>query len=138
MTVPKWPATLPRTAAQEGFSYGFADGRLKTQMDAGPGKMRRRFSAAAKPVEMQLVLDETGLARLEDFWDVDTKGGSLPFWISDIVYQKLLVNPDGTPILPEPEPIRGLPWLAMFATAPKAVPWGGLYWRVSFTLSVMP
>lgn len=139
MTVPTWPANLPRTAAQDGFSYDFGDGRLRTQTDAGPGKMRRRFSAVSKPVAMQMILSEAQLHRLEDFWEVDTRGGVLPFWMQNIVYQSLVIQPDGSPLLPEPEPVRGLPWLAMFGSgAPRVVPFGGLLWRVSFNISVMP
>lgn len=78
-----WPETLPQRALAEGYSEGFRDGRLQTAPEAGPPKMRRRVSSVGKPVMVSLKVDVEQLTRLEDFWDIDTQGGVLPFWFPD-------------------------------------------------------
>lgn len=142
MTVPKWPAGLPQYVLVEGFSYDFGDGRLRTRTDAGPGKMRRRFSAVARPVSAQIIVEMQEVAIFDDFWGIDTAGGALPFWLPNQIYLGLLVDPNGDPILSEPEPVKGQPWLVTFgdrAPVLTAIRGGvdGLH-QISFSLSVMP
>lgn len=139
---PVWPADLPQRLLQDGYSYGFADGRLKTPMEAGPAKMRRRFSSAPRPVAGQFYGSEDDIARLERFWNEETAGGSLPFLIPDQNRDALrLATDDGLQLLDD----QGRPlintawWLVMFGDSPpqKAVV-SGLIHKASFTLVVLP
>ena len=40
-----WPATLPQEILAEGYEEGLPDVLVRTKMDAGPDKVRRRATA---------------------------------------------------------------------------------------------
>ena len=140
--IPVWPTDLPQKLLSDGYSYGFADGRLKTAMDAGPPKMRRRFSSAVRPVAGQFYGSEDDMARLERFWAEDTAGGALPFLIPDQNRDALaLLTSDGLQLQDD----QGRPlintawWLVLFGdTPPQKQVVSGLIHKATFTLSVMP
>ncbi len=44
-----WPSDLPQRVLADSFSETLADGRLRTAMETGHAKSRRRFSSAPKP-----------------------------------------------------------------------------------------
>lgn len=142
MSVPVWPSRLPQAVLQEGFSVGFGDGRLKTGMDAGPGKSRRRFSAVARPVTASFVIRLDQLPILETFFDEQIAGGALPFFLPDQVHAGLLSDENGVPLLTDTLDtieVAYMPWLVKIGDQPPVVvPFGALHWRVSFTLMVMP
>jgi hypothetical protein len=51
-------------------------------MDVGPAKIRRRATAGVRPVTLSTELTQAQKERLEDFYEVDTSGGSLRFdWV---------------------------------------------------------
>lgn len=153
-----WPAELPQHPLQEGFLKTFGDGRLRTSMENGPPKVRRRFSSAVRPISATFRMSLDQHARLERFWYEDTIGGSLPFLIPDPVYDgSILIASDGSPITcPDgnsmlvdgnvvPETLGGVItltawWLVLFGEQPPSAPTRnrGLSWQVSITLSVMP
>ena len=135
MTIPTWPASLQQYFLQDGFSYGFGEGRQKTPMDTGPGKTRRRFTAVGQPVSAAIVVTAKGVLTLRDFWKDDLLGGSLPFWIKNQIHQNQLVDEAGNPMPPGTD--IGAPWLVMFGDPPVFTPWGMDY-RAAFTLTVMP
>lgn len=140
--IPYWPSDLPQRVLRKGFSRGFADGRLSTKNDAGPTKVRQRFSSAIKPVEVAIAINVNGVARLERFWIEDTRKGSLPFLMPDQMNDGLVLSDgNGSALLTE----TGLVlintswWLVMFGEgAPKAVNTAGAWYEVSFPLSVLP
>lgn len=61
-----WPVTLPQCVQIDGFSEGFGYNVIRTPMDQGPAKMRRR-SARAQPLSVSFKLDNTQLSTLESF-----------------------------------------------------------------------
>lgn len=71
-----WPSSLPRLLAP-GYSESPQDQTLRTEMDAGPAKVRRRFSAAVTEQQIRLLLTDAQLATFESFWDTDLAGGAL-------------------------------------------------------------
>ena len=77
-----WPDTLPDTPLLDGYSETRQQEFLRSEMDAGPAKQRRRFSAATYYFNVSYVLDESQLDDLNYFYTIDLYGGSLPFdWI---------------------------------------------------------
>lgn len=73
-----WPASLPQSFFL-GTSIGFADNAIRTEMDTGPAKQRRRFTAAPEPVRTTIRIAESALVVLRDFHDNTCEGGTLPF-----------------------------------------------------------
>lgn len=137
-----WPAVLPQRVNRSGFSRTYGDGRRFTPADAGPPRVRRRFSSAATPVSASVTLTDSDLLRFETFWNVDTRGGSLPFWFPDQVRGGLpLLTADGVPLLTA----GGMPlltsawWLVIFGQSPpQDSSIGAGQWLVQFQLSVLP
>ena len=76
--MPAWPGILP-TAPLLGFRETAPDVGLRTKMDSGPAKLRRRFTAGVRPIEVPLVLDDGQLDALADFFETTTAGGTLRF-----------------------------------------------------------
>jgi hypothetical protein len=81
-----WPASLPQRFLQDpGTSEQPPDVILESQMDAGPPKARRRFTAGFRMVGGSLALTHVQRATLDDFFMNTVQGGALPFdWIHPI------------------------------------------------------
>lgn len=85
MTVPAWPTTLPDELLMRGYSQTTADLLLRSSVDAGPAKVRRRFTAGVQQVVGNLLLTGAQLAYLRTFYDTTLLGGSLRFtWIEPV------------------------------------------------------
>jgi hypothetical protein len=143
VSTPIWPPDLPQKMLVEGYGRGFADGRLRTQTDTGPGKMRRRYSSAVKPVTGQFMVSSDEAARLERFWDEETSGGSKPFLIPNQTNDGLtLETASGDELLASDGSGVALSswWLVMFGDAPNVAPLSGAVdlYRVTIQLNVMP
>jgi len=140
MAVAVWPSELPQRVLRAGYSETLRDGLLRSKSDSGVGKVRRRYSSAALPVQATISLYYNQKARLERFWNEDTGGGALPFIIPDQTHDGLpMLDGDGLPILDG----GGLPilvtanWLVLFAAPPQIVPRGPIF-SASLQLSVLP
>jgi hypothetical protein len=84
-----WPEVLPQYLQVSGFSEQLADQLIRTQMDAGPAKARRRFTAAPRPLTGDIIVTAAQLAFFRTWYASVIMGGSLRFgW----------VEPGGTPL----------------------------------------
>lgn len=142
MAIVVWPSELPQRFLVDGYSEKLRDGRILTKTSAGPGKARRRFSSAVIPVSATLHLTLTNKARFERFWTEETDDGTIPFLIDDQTRDLVPLVTSGGSILLD---VYGNPvlvaakWLAMFGQdGPTITPVGGVQYRASFTLNVMP
>lgn len=144
MTVPVWPTDLPRPE-RDTWGAEQQDARQRRQNDAGPPGFRRRFSKAAKKVSLSVQLSRDLKAVFDRFFDEDTKGGSLPFWMPDPTTdgwylltssgERLLISGgvnDGKPLL-----IAAL-WLCSFGEQMPRETVVGREFRISFSLVVYP
>lgn len=77
--MPTWPSTLPQSPQISGYSEQPQSQVLRSQMDAGPAKSRRRFTAAATDVPVQYLLSQAQVATFQDWFENDLAGGALPF-----------------------------------------------------------
>jgi len=66
--MPVWPATLP-TDAQYGWSETPGDSLVRTQTDAGPAKLRRRFTSTPSAFSFQFVMTKAQATRLIQFYE---------------------------------------------------------------------
>jgi len=76
---PTWPLTLPAIVLQRNYSETAPNIVLRTQMDAGPAKVRRRFTANVRPIKAALILWDNQVQYLDNFFMNDCQGGALPF-----------------------------------------------------------
>lgn len=118
MPNPTWPTSLPNPIV-ESCSYTPRENVIRTQMDAGVAKTRRRFTNVPEDVVFPLPpLDRAQLQTLLDFHDVTLKT-VLPFDWRD--FRK----PDLTLVT------------YRFKARPSHSPIGGGLWRVSLQLELL-
>ena len=79
MAVPSWPGTLPEELFVSGYGQAFPDITIKSNVDAGPAKVRRRFTAGVSPVTGTMIMTAAQLVILDTFFNTTLLGGSLRF-----------------------------------------------------------
>lgn len=87
LMVATWPETLPQKLLVDGYSQSAANTLLRSEMETGPAKQRRRFSAGTVPLSGKLILDWDELDILRAFYDTTLVGGSLRFIWKDPIDQ---------------------------------------------------
>lgn len=83
MSIPSWPVTLPQNIRISGYNESMPDTNIKASMDVGPAKVRRRSTAAVRPVSGQLVMTHDELGDFKDFYVDTLLNGSLRFSWTD-------------------------------------------------------
>lgn len=78
-----WPAELPQVLMLNGLSAEKQNNVIRTQMDAGPQKIRRRYTVATKDFSGQIIVSEQQRQILENWYDNDIASGSLRFFMKD-------------------------------------------------------
>jgi hypothetical protein len=70
-----FPSTLPNPLIK-GFRDTPPNLTIRTSMDQGPAKVRKRFTAGVRQVSVSFILTETQVATLETFFVTTTNGGA--------------------------------------------------------------
>ncbi len=81
--MPTWPTSLPTAPMISGLNETLADNLVRTQMDQGPAKVRRRSTANVKPLQIQYVLTVAQKDTLITFFVTTLVSGSLSFTFTD-------------------------------------------------------
>lgn len=77
-----WPTTLPQYVLEAGYQEGLEDQSVETQMDAGPAKIRRRFTTVTRRFSVMVQMTPEQGAIFETFYLTTLAGGTLPFdWV---------------------------------------------------------
>ena len=76
--MPTWPTTLPAPAIST-LQESPPNNTIRTAMDKGPEKIRRRTTANIRPISFNMVLTAAEIQILDDFYDGDTFSGSESF-----------------------------------------------------------
>jgi uncharacterized protein Usg len=74
-----WPVTLPALPLASGAIEKAPELTIRTDMDAGPPKIRMRASAGVWPIQFDMLMSGTQLATFLTFWQTTTYGGALSF-----------------------------------------------------------
>jgi hypothetical protein len=118
-----WPGALPSLPTYVGSSETPPDTTLRTPMDAGPAKVRRRFTSGPRVLPIRLVMTATQLNAatpngFDAFFVTDTSGGADEWtWTN---------------------PRTGGAVTMRFVGTPTYVNLGGTAWEVSFTVEILP
>jgi hypothetical protein len=83
MTGNTWPETLPVDLLLDGFSKQPQSNVIRTSMDAGPKKTRRRYTARAIKFSGKQIFDAEELAVFEWFYHTVLADGALRFNLAD-------------------------------------------------------
>lgn len=77
-----WPGTLPQLVDQSGYSESPPNILLRSTVDSGPAKSRRRFTSGVRPITCSMILTAAELEILDAFYIDDMASGSLTFtWV---------------------------------------------------------
>ncbi len=79
MTDITWPAELPELIILNGLVAKKNSNVIRTSMDAGPQKTRRRYTVQTKNFDGYIVITESQREVLEDWFDNTIGSGSLRF-----------------------------------------------------------
>ncbi len=113
-----WPSTLPQYVDQDGYSQTTKNPLLRTEMDAGPAKVRLRYTAVPEEFSITLTMNKT---QLETF--VTT------FFKNTISY--------GADVFTWKHPVTqanaNCRFTSMYTIAPH-----GLDFKVSFSMEILP
>lgn len=113
-----WPGTLPQYMNAESYSEQPEDGRIRTEMDAGPDFIRRRYSATTTPFSGALNLTKTQVSTLETFYETTLNGGVDAFdWV---------------------HPRTGASVEMRFLGRPQYQAYYDDFWQVSLNLEILP
>lgn len=112
-----WPASITADCwRQEDYTQTPPDVTLRTEMDAGPAKARRRFTATTAPLTGSLTLTSAQMADLLTFYA--QVGGFTSFDSAD--------------------PYTGAYQKQRFVKPPSFKQLGGGNWQVMLNLEIMP
>jgi hypothetical protein len=113
-----WPSSLPDYVLQQGHNEALANVSMRSQMDAGPAKVRRRFTAGPRMVNAIVRLTTGQTLTLDTFFETTLVGGSLAFdWV-----------------LPRTQASRSF----RFTSPPEYRPVGPGIWDATLKLEAMP
>lgn len=112
-----WPSSLPQRPLLEGAAEQGQGTVVRTDMDVGPAKLRRRYTAEVTRFDVSLILTTAQVATLETFYDTTLQGVD-PF---DWTHPRTLAAAS-----------------LRFITRPGYQPIGAGYWRTAFALEVLP
>ena len=77
-----WPGTLPALPDQDTYIEKVPNLLIRSSMDIGPAKIRKRMTANTREHTVTLQLDATQLAAFDTFFITDCSAGAIPFtWV---------------------------------------------------------
>ena len=74
-----WPSDLPQEFEQDGFRAAGRENVLRSQVDAGPNKTRRRFTSAPYPIRGSMTMTGPQLDQFRDFLENEIADGAISF-----------------------------------------------------------
>lgn len=115
--MPTWPATLPYPALNT-LKESPPKNVLRTQMDKGPDKVRRRTTANVRPLSFTLKLTPAQVETLDTFFVTTTSSGADEF---DYIH-----------------PRTGASVTARFVSEPDYAESEGVIYNCSISLEILP
>jgi hypothetical protein len=112
-----WPASLPQRVLLSDFVESADANTIRSEVDYGPAKVRRRYTAEVKVYQIGLVLTTAQVATLDTFYDVTLNAVGTFDWVNQRTLTAAVYR---------------------FRSRPEYRPLGGGYWRTSFALEVLP
>lgn len=83
MSVPTWPETLPEQLLQDSYEENAPNVLIKSNMETGPAKMRRRVTSGVRSVRGHQIMTLEQLNIFKTFFNTTLYGGALRFSWAD-------------------------------------------------------
>jgi hypothetical protein len=88
-----WPVTLPAYPLIDGYEEQAPKITLRSTVDAGPPKVRRRFTAGISKITCKYTVSRELMLALDDFYFVQAAGGAIPFeWTHPMRHETVMVR----------------------------------------------
>jgi len=78
-----WPDTIDEKVLQSGFQQKAVPNTIRSKMEAGLDKIRRRYTTPILNLSVSMFLDFTQYETLETFYNTTLQGGVLSFTFPD-------------------------------------------------------
>lgn len=115
-----WPGSLPQAFQHRSLQLGIADNRLRSAVDVGPAKVRRRSSLNVAALGGDMVMTAAQKATFETFVNSTLGGGTLPF------------------DFPDPDDSGSTIDVRFGQRLPVMKPYGAEHWMVTIELEILP
>lgn len=79
MSIPQYPLSLPQTALVTGYDENYPNMLLRSPMDTGPSKVRRKATNKPFTMTVPLIMSTAQKQLFEDFVTNTLEGGALRF-----------------------------------------------------------
>lgn len=98
--MPFWPTELPQSPLRGGFSYSAPNNLIRSDMETGPAKVRRRSTAKPYTAQVTYIMSNEQASVFEEFAITTLAGGSICFdwWhpvLKRYVRARLLAGDEG-------------------------------------------
>ena len=113
-----WPAQLQDKLDQDSFTFKIGETSIRTEMDIGPAKVRRRFTKSVDALQCQIRMTYSDFQYVYNFWDLDLNGGAGTFYFN--------------------HPFTGVQTVFRMVGPPEISPLGGTEFIVSMQWEAMP
>jgi hypothetical protein len=113
-----WPSSFQTYLNTDNFSYSKGSTVIRTEMDIGPKKVRRRFTKSIDAISCTFTIPNTLFTDFMTFFDTTLNGGTYQFRYN--------------------HPFTGIESSFRFIGEPKLSPMGNTYSRVTMDWEVMP
>ena len=118
MTNPVWPLSLPQKVLAQGFEETMPKNVIRTSMDIGPDKVRRRTTSNVREISVTVQMTISQKATFEEFFlDTVHSGASSFDWVDPLTQAEVTFR---------------------FREPPKISYVGGVWINVSMKLERMP
>lgn len=117
--MPAFPVEVHPIVQMDGFSASEPDTLVQTEMEAGPPKVRRRFTAAYEPLQVSWVVNFAQLLVFRNWFRTELAGGAVPFDMWHPLEDRFVLAQF---------PKSGLPSYAPYGT----------HWKISATVWILP
>lgn len=113
-----WPGTLQQVINEQGFTMNIGETLLRSDMDAGIQKTRRRFTRPVNTYSCSILLHKDLYSTFYNFFNTSINGGATTFYFN--------------------HPISGVQSTFRFTAPPQIAPLGGQMFQVSMQWEEMP
>ena len=113
-----WPSQLQSVLNRDSFSISIGDTVIRSDMEVGPQKFRRRFTKGVDVFSATIWLSRSEYTILYNFYNTTLNGGTLPFTF--------------------PHPITEVATDFRFKAPPKISPVGADTFQASFEWEALP
>ena len=79
-----WPGSLPQTPLNTGYVQSIKDTAIRSSMDQGPDKLRRRVTRDIRLIQMQFVMTTAQVNTLRTFYNSTIQGTGTVDWSDDL------------------------------------------------------